>query len=253
MWQALRTELHPHGLEIVTVALDVDPESAYRFIDQAAPDHPSLIDSAHIVDELLGVVNVPNGVWIDEQGVLARPAEPASPGRNPTLDSLMSIDTSTLPPHLADTLIEARKIKLDHESYVVALRDWVTNGAASPYALPPDEVVRRSQPRPLEVATAAAAFELGQELHRRGHPSAAVAWFREAHRLQPDNWTYKRQAWSLVDPLQGPTDEYEGYWAKDIKAIGAENYYPPLDLSPAPRDRSTASDVPDSPPSPAAD
>ena len=247
MWQALRTELHPHGLEIVTVALDVDPEAAYRFIDRAAPDHPSLIDSAHVVDELLGVVNVPNGVWIDEEGVLARPAEPASPGRNPALESLMSIDTSTLPQHLADTLVEARKIKLDHESYVVALRDWVANGPASPYALTPDEVVRRSQPRPLEVATAAAAFELGQELHRKGHPSDAVAWFREAHRLQPANWTYKRQAWSLIDPLQGPTDEYDGHWAKDIKAIGAENYYPPLDLSPAAADSPTSPDKPDAP------
>ena len=232
MWQALSTELRPRGLEIVTVALDLDPEAAYRYIDKAAPDHPSLIDSAHVVDELLGVVNVPNGVWIDEDGVLVRPAEPASPGRNPALDSLLSIDTSTLPPHLADTLLEARKIKLDHKSYVVALRDWVANGPVSPYALGPDEVVRRSQPRSLDVATAAAAFELGQELHRRGHPSDAVVWFREAHRLQPDNWTYKRQAWSLVDPLQGPTDEYEGHWAKDIKEIGAENYYPPLDLSP---------------------
>jgi hypothetical protein len=251
VWRALRTELHPHGLEIVTVALDVDREAAYRFIDRAAPDHPSLIDSAHVVDELLGVVNVPNGVWIDEEGVLARPAEPASPGRNPALESLMSIDTSTLPPHLADTLVEARKIKLDHESYVVALRDWVANGPASPYALTPDEVVRRSQPRPLEVATAAAAFELGQELHRKGHPSDAVAWFREAHRLQPDNWTYKRQAWSLIDPLQGPTDEYDGHWAKDIKAIGAENYYPPLDLSPAAAGSPTSPDKPDSPSSPA--
>ena len=236
MWQALSTELRPQGLEIVTVALDIDPDAAYRYIDKAAPDHPSLIDSAHVVDELLGVVNVPNAVWIDEEGVLVRPAEPASPGRNKALDSLLSIDTSTLPPHLADTLLEARKIKLDHESYVVAVRDWVANGAASRYALPPDEVVRRSQPRPLDVATAAAAFELGQELHRRGHASDAVAWFREAHRLQPDNWTYKRQAWSLVDPLQGPTDAYEGHWAKDIRAIGAENYYPPLDLSPAARD-----------------
>jgi hypothetical protein len=251
VWQALRTELHPHGLEIVTVALDVDREAAYRFIDRAAPDHPSLIDSAHLVDELLGVVNVPNGVWIDEEGVLARPAEPASPGRNPALESLMSIDTSTLPQHLADTLVEARKIKLDHESYVVALRDWVANGPASPYALTPDEVVRRSQPRPLEVATAAAAFELGQELHRKGHPSDAVAWFREAHRLQPANWTYKRQAWSLIDPLQGPTDEYDGHWAKDIKAIGAENYYPPLDLSPAAAGSPTSPDTPDSPSSPA--
>ena len=125
MWQALRTELHPLGLEIVTVALDIDPEAAYKFIDRAAPDHPSLIDSAHVVDELLGVVNVPNGVWIDEEGVLVRPAEPASPGRNPALDSLMSIDTSTLPPHLADTLVEARKIKSDPEQYVAMIEDWV--------------------------------------------------------------------------------------------------------------------------------
>ena len=27
MWQALRNELHPRGLEIVTIALDVDPEA----------------------------------------------------------------------------------------------------------------------------------------------------------------------------------------------------------------------------------
>jgi hypothetical protein len=230
VWQALRTELHRDGLEIVTVALDIDVEAAHRFVDEAQPDHPSLIDSAHVVDELLGVVNVPNGVWIDEDGVLVRPAEPASPGRNPALESLLSIDTSTLPPHLADTLMEARKIKLDHEAYVAALRDWVAYGADSRYALSPDEVVRRSRPRPFEVATAAAAFELGEELHRRGRADDAVAWFREAHRLQPENWTYKRQAWSLVDPLQGPTEEYDGHWAKDVKEIGAEHYYPPLDL-----------------------
>jgi hypothetical protein len=230
VWQALRTELHPQGFEIVTVALDINPDDAFTHIDRAAPDHPSLIDSAHLVDELLGVVNVPNGIWIDEQGMLVRPAEPASPGRNKDLEALLSIDTSTLPPHLADTLLEARKIKIDHEAYVLALRDWVSKGAASRYALTPDEVVRRSRPRSLDVATAAAAFELGQSLHRRGHPDDAVRWFREAHRLQPDNWTYKRQAWSLVDPLQGPTEQYDGHWAKDVKEIGAENYYPPLDL-----------------------
>jgi hypothetical protein len=230
VWQALRAELHPQGLEVVTVALDIEPESAYPHIDAAAPEHPSLIDSGHVIDELLGVVNVPNGVWIDEDGMLVRPAEPASPGRNPTVDSLLAIDTSTLPPHLAETLLEARKIKLDHESYVRAVRDWVAHGAASRYALSAEEVVRRSQPRSRDVATAAAAFELGQTLHRRGHPDEAVRWFREAHRLQPGNWTYKRQAWSLVDPLQGPTEQYEGHWAKDIKEIGAENYYPPLDL-----------------------
>ena len=54
-------------------------------------------------------------------------------------------------------------------------------------------------------------------------------WFREAHRLQPDNWTYKRQAWTFVDPLQGPTEPYDSDWLSDVKEIGAENYYPEID------------------------
>ena len=54
--------------------------------------------------------------------------------------------------------------------------------------------------------------------------------FREAHRLQPDNWTYKRQAWILVHPFQGPTEHYDGDWVSDVREIGAENYYPPLEM-----------------------
>lgn len=232
-WQALRTELHPKGLEVVTVALDLGgAEAARRWIEAAAPEHPSLIDQAHVLDELLGVVNVPNGVWIDEAGVLVRPVEPAHLATSPTRKMLDSIDASTLPPLVAETLAEARKIKADGAAYVEALRDWVTNGAQSRYALAPDEVIERSQPRPREVAEAAAHFELGQHLHRTGHPDDAIPHFREAHRRQPDNWTYKRQAWSLIDPLQGPTDVYDGNWLADVKQIGAENYYPALDLSP---------------------
>ena len=60
MWQALRTELEPLGVEVVTVALDVDPEAARRFIERAKPEHPALIDTSHLVDELFGIVNVPN-------------------------------------------------------------------------------------------------------------------------------------------------------------------------------------------------
>jgi hypothetical protein len=81
------------------------------------------------------------------------------------------------------------------------------------------------------VARAAACFELGQHLHRRGHEEDARAWFREAHRLDPANWTYKRQAWQFVSPvLQGRTDAYDTSWASEVRAIGPENYYPPLDL-----------------------
>jgi hypothetical protein len=229
VWQELRQRLHPKGLEIVTVALDVEADAARPFIDAAHPEHPSLIDPGHLLDERFGVVNVPNGVWIDETGTIVRPAEPAFPGRNPILESLTQIDLTTLPPEAAEMLAEARKIKTDPEAYLSMLEDWVEHGAASRYALDPDDVVRRSQPRSMDHARAAAHFELGQYLHRNGEHAAAIPQWRAAHRLFPDNWTYKRQAWELEDPTrQGRTDAYDSSWFDDIKAIGAENYYPKL-------------------------
>jgi hypothetical protein len=80
------------------------------------------------------------------------------------------------------------------------------------------------------VALAAAHFELGQHLYRSGHLAAAVPHFRAAHLLQPDNWTYRRQAWVIADPEQGPTADYDGYWLKDVREAGPENYYPPLEM-----------------------
>jgi hypothetical protein len=229
VWQELRTELHPRGLEIVTVALDVNADEARPFIDAAKPQHPSLIDQAHVVDELFGVVNVPNGVWIDEHGMIVRPAEPAHPGRNPVTESLKNIDIETVPPDIAEVLIEARKIKSEPDLYLEMLRDWVDNGASSRYVLRPDEVVERSRPRTDAHATAAAHFELGQHLHRAGDHAAAIPHWREAHRLAPGNWTYKRNAWNFEDPMrQGRTDAYESSWFEDLKKIGAENYYPPI-------------------------
>jgi len=229
VWQELRTELHPRGLEAVTVALDVDPEAARPFVEAAHAEHPSLLDQAHLVDERFGVVNVPNGVWIDEDGTIVRPAEPAFPGKNPVLDQINSIDITTLPPDAAEMLTEARKIKTDPEGYRAMLVDWVEHGAASKYALSPDEVVRRAQPRRDDEARAAAHFELGEHLHRMGDHPAAIPHWREAHRLFPANWTYKRQAWEFEDPMrQGHTDAYDGSWFEDVKKIGAENYYPPI-------------------------
>jgi hypothetical protein len=184
-----------------------------------------------VLDELFGVVNVPNGVWVDENGMIVRPAEPAQPERSPISEQFASLDIDTLPEPLREVMVEVKKIRNEPGRYVAALRDWAENGAESRYVLPPDEVVRRSTPRPHTVAEAAAAFELGQHLYRAGHGDDAVAWFKRAHALQPDNWTYKREAWHLVSPgNQGPNEVYEGNWIADVRAIGAENYYPALDL-----------------------
>ena len=71
-----------------------------------------------------------------------------------------------------------------------------------------------------------------------GAPSARTPPCRgggEAHELDPANWTYKRQAWTLVttppdatenDLIQGPNDVYAGNWLDDVVAAGGgANYY----------------------------
>lgn len=172
-------------------------------------------------------MNVPSGVWIDERGSIVRPPEPAFPWRprQPSEELL-----AQLPAIAAEQLREAQKISIDPEPYLAALRGWVRRGEKSRYALSPDEVVAGSRPRELDHSRAAACFELAQHLHRAGHLEAAVGWFREAHRLQPENWTYKRQAWTFGDPLQGPTELYDSDWLTDVRKIGAANYYPSVEL-----------------------
>jgi len=213
-------------------------EAARAYIERAQPKHPSLIDVAHLVDERFGVVNIPNSVWIDEVGTIVRPAEPAWPDEGPAAQA----PAADLPPgRLGEMMAAAGKIVSDRAVYVAALRDWAERGAKSEFALAPDEVVARSGRRGTDEATAAAEFELAQHLYREGDLDAARPHFRIAHRLAPENWTYKRQAWS-VEPsaLQGPLARfwqgplpgheadwaYDGDWVSDATASGPANYYP---------------------------
>jgi tetratricopeptide (TPR) repeat protein len=229
VWQELRKQLHPKGIEIVTVALDTGADAARPWIEAAKPEHPSLIDAAHSLDELLGIVNVPNAVWIDEHGMIVRPSEPAWPGRTPVTDMLNVPEGVELPPAQRAVVDAIGAMHIAPERYLAMLLDWAEHGAKSRYVLSPDDVIERSQPRFFDTARAAAHFELGQHLHRSGDHDSAIPHWREAHRLYPENWTYKRQAWNLesADTVTGST-AYEGSWLGDVQAIGAENYYPAL-------------------------
>ena len=120
--------------------------------------------------------------------------------------------------------------RVDPDRYYEALRDWITNGAASVYALSPSEVVDRSRPMPPDVSAAAAHFELAQHLHRSGATEHAANHFLEAMRLQPENWTYKCQAWACMNPGSAPTEGYNKAWLEAVEKIGIENYYERLDL-----------------------
>lgn len=228
-----------------------DPEASRPFIEAANPTHPSLLDPTHQMDTLFGVVNIPNVVWIDENGVIVRPAEPGWPPGDHYPDWLRAFlverdaqaeakaaEIEATNPELAAKIRGGQ----DHGTYPDAIRDWATNGADSRFAMSPDDVIAASQPRPLDVSAGAAHFELANHLWATDR-DAAIDHFREAHRLQPDNWTYKRQAWSLVGNEaagggemgrfnQWPAEGAEADWPfdsdfqRDAGTTPAGDYYP---------------------------
>ncbi len=225
MWQVLREELHPKGLEIVSVALDARGAAVARpWIEKAMARHPSLIDAPHQLGRL-GVANVPTGIWVDETGVIVRPPEPAHPRRPAYKDQVVPADASAVERERVEMV---KALHVEPDRYVAALRDWVERGTKSRYALAPDEVVRRSRPRGLDEATADAHFALGRALHAEGDPAGAIAHFKAAHRLHPTNWTYRRDAWAMAGPEHASI--YGTTWLDEVKREGVERYYPPLEL-----------------------
>jgi hypothetical protein len=224
----------------VTVCLDVEGRAG------ATPDlevvgdvtHTAVVDQSHAIDALLGIVNVPMAVWIDEDLRIVRPAELASPPRE---DRPSSLPTEGMPERFVAMMTAASRINGDVAWYPDALRDWAANGSSSAFVLDADAVTANSGSRSFDEATAAAHFELGQHLHHAGDRAGSIEHFREAHRLHPTNWTYKRQAWELASRIDGPlarfwqgplpgqedTWPYDGDWVTDINALGPENYYPP--------------------------
>ena len=246
MWQTLRDELNKSsndGFELVTVGLDaLGNDGCQAFMEAAAPTHPALIDRHHALADKFGVINIPSSVWIDENGIIVRPAEAApAPPKAPDPEATPP-DLSEAPERLRNMMAEAAKIQSDPEAYHSALRDWVAKGADSEFSLSPQQVVERSRPRSAEVALGHAHFELATALEIAGAHDEAIFHFRKAHELVPDSWTFRRQAWSL-EPVgegpfarfwQGPSPDapdswpYEGGWLEDVRKEGAENYSEPF-------------------------
>ncbi len=248
MWQVIYEELKGQGLEIIAVAFDTAGKAAVEariratdiaerppflgrlmgwsedlWAKQAPPTYTCLIDEAHVVAELYGMVNVPQGVWIDEQGRLVRPVESAG-----TSDVVRHLDRASfeLPTPVAEAGIAART------HYIDALRDWVKHGAASRYVMPAEEIRKRLRGPGEADVRAATHVKLGRHLYAQGALERAKHHFREAVRLCPDKWNYRRQS-NMLDPESvGQLNAGPDFWAA-IDALGDTPFYAPAELGAA--------------------
>lgn len=216
MWQALFDELQGHGFTVIAVALD-DAQGARPWIEGARPTYPCLIDREHHLADLYGLVNVPQAVWIDEEGRIVRPPETAG-----ATDGFRLMDrrTFTMPEEAA---AERAQVK---QRYLDAVRDWARAGRASRYALDATAVAARVDTPPPSVALAQAHFRLGEYLGQQGRSDEARAHFDEAIRLHPDSWAIWRR--TAPKDARGLASG-EAFWAR-VDALGERPYYRPADL-----------------------
>jgi hypothetical protein len=190
---------------VLTIAADAKGRAgAEPFIQAAGQLHPSLIDEKLQVAELFDVRNVPSAFWIDETGRIVRANDPIYAQRRNR---------------------ETGEVSLNAE-YLDAVRDWVANGAQSPFVLDSKRLEARLPALDAGDMDAAAEFHLGTYLALHDHPAEAIAHFKRAHTLRPENWTYKRQAWSLGDIER----DYGTTFQEALKDPTNGPFYPPLDL-----------------------
>lgn len=169
--------------------------------DAAEATFVTLIDEKHLVTALYGMVNVPMGVWIDEEGQIVRPPEVA-------YSKVMSFAGQSG----------------GHPRYVEALRDWVQKGKESHYVVPKEELQKRLASKNLDRPLADAHFALAVHLHASGDAKGAAVHFSEAQRLDPENWNYHRQEWSFDPATAGAK------WRVKFERLAGKPYYAPLDL-----------------------
>ena len=213
-WQAIYQRLKDKDFEIVSVAQDTNGvKDAGPWITAAHPTYTVLIDEKHLVSKLYNMVNVPTGVWVDEQGKIVRPNEVAF------VDDRFK-DFSGL----------------DSAPYLNALADWVGKGNNSSYVMGEEQLREKLTVNNPDIILAAAEFGLGEHLYKSGHLTEAIPHFKAAQRLNPKNWNYKRQAYALSDAKR----DYGTTFINEVeKAGGSKVYYPSPDLPSraAPKDK----------------
>jgi hypothetical protein len=220
VWQALHAEFQAHGVDVITVALDT-PTAAEPWLaplDRAGP--LALIDEALLTVEAFGWVNVPSTVWFDETGRIVRGPEISFvKARQPMAT------TDAMPAEQREMFDFINAFPHSGAAWLDALRDWVAHGRASRFARSADEVLAHSRAYGIDTARAAAHYALAEVLRHRGRVDDAVAHQREAHRLDPEQWNRKRQAWAVSG-----NDRFATSFLEEMRAFGPASFYPPVDL-----------------------
>jgi hypothetical protein len=202
VWQSIYEDISDDSFVIISASQDTGGETAAgKIFDDANVTYTAIIDEDHTISTLFNLVNVPSGVWIDEEGQIVRINEGTYAAQ-----------------HKLGTF------EFGSDVYVPALRDWIEKGPDSRYVWDAKQVKKQIIQRSPKAEQAEPAFKLAVYFHREGNEAKARQWWEESQNLNPDSWNFHRQDWSFTPA------EATGNWFRKLQSRGKTPYYRSLEL-----------------------
>ena len=167
----------------MAVAIDFQGAAKARpYVEQAQPTYTNLVDSQNQLGLIFGFKAIPNGVFVDENGIVRYTKFGGFDIRNATYRQL--VEAFATSPGLAD-LAQAAEAATGFKNEAVL-----------------------------------AHFQAGLALFQQGQTAAALAEWQHGVALEPDNWIIRKQIWAIENPERFYAGEVDFDWQRAQIAAG---------------------------------
>ena len=213
VWQKFYIQHHAENFEILSISMDTQGgEVARRFTEAAGVTFPAAVDRAQGLWELYSFPVVPNGFFVDEQGIVRYTKIGGFDVRNPddaaAIERLLAMPsrprvtpagsehTRTVEEALRRAR-EAAKREPENLDLRMSLAERAIDAKQDAEGLRVFQSVLEKNPQSTRalVGLATAYLDLGQK-------DKALAALRQASRLDPGNWIIHKQIWAIEHPEQ---------------------------------------------------
>ena len=180
MWQHFYEQTQNKNFELVAVALETQGAAAARpWVERANATFPVVVDQHNVLGRMLGFKAVPNGVFLNEQGVICYAKYGGFSVEQPQ----------------------------DRE----AIRQLIDGEIQQHPAVPDQAPYLLSSAERQRVET---QFRHGAALLEQGQREAALAEWKHALELDPQNYVIRKQIWAVKYPERFyPTIDWD--WQRD--------------------------------------
>lgn len=203
-WQAFYAKERGRNFEILSVAVDVQGAKVVRpYVENAGVTFTVAVDETDALGRAFGLKLTPVSILVDELGIIR------ALGGGPRKDFLDRVGEVLREPvsEMSPTAPVSRPLATIPELQKrVAARpeDWRAHLELAELLVAENELETAARQivaaRSLKPEHADVCFLEGHILLRQGQREAALAQFRKARELDPENWRIRKQIWALENP-----------------------------------------------------